>query len=192
MSLFFQAHMTNFYNTPAVFTAKNGQTVSFTEVFNAISTSVEVYAHTKGYKLTAQDIEDIKQDAALKAIRYASTYDPERSQPATWASRIAVSCAIDAMKAANRYAASTIEDEQSDLFVSTYSADAETLTNESLAAIETGIDRLGENQRYILGLHLEGMKPRKMAEEIGCTPNAASVLLCRARKSLARELQFLS
>ena len=52
----------------------------------------------------------------------------------------------------------------------------------------------GENQRYILDLHLQGLKPKKMAEQIGCTPGAAATLLCRARKALARELgwEFLS
>lgn len=34
----------------------------------------------------------------------------------------------------------------------------------------------------------EGLKPRHMAEQIGCSAGAASTLLCRARKSVAKGL----
>ena len=50
------------------------------------------------------------------------------------------------------------------------------------------IGSLSENYRFIISLQMEGMKPKKMAELIGCTADAAATLLCRARKALKRML----
>ena len=67
-------------------------------------------------------------------------------------------------------------------------ANSEVESSEAMERIQRAIDSLNENQRFILSLHLGGLKPRHMAELIGCTADAAATLLCRARKALKRAL----
>ena len=69
-----------------------------------------------------------------------------------------------------------------------YSADREVEGSEAMDRIENAISSLNENYQFIISLQLEGLKPKKMAELIGCTANAASTLLCRARKALKKVL----
>ena len=70
-----------------------------------------------------------------------------------------------------------------------YGADREIESKESVNRINSVVDSLPENQGYILSLSMnEGFKPRHMAEEIGCSAGAASTLLCRARKAVAKGL----
>ena len=75
-----------------------------------------------------------------------------------------------------------------DIIRSGDSADRETEGSEAMDRIMEAIGSLKENHRLIITLQLEGMKPKKMAEIIGCSADAASTLLFRARKALKREL----
>ena len=197
--------MTFSTHTTDTFTTTDGKTVRCEESLEGAAKSVLCNGLKRG--MTREDMEDTFQDACYKAWKYRGSYNPEFSSPRTYGSRIADNCGKDKLEKVKRlrdhFSSWVAKDEDGDDYVpmsvagyrgDEYEADRDIRTEEAMAYIESGMARLSENQRYILGLHLQGLKPKKMAEQIGCTPGAAATLLCRARKALARELgrEFLS
>ena len=192
--------MENIYtNTNATFTTANGETVSYQEIFESVRKSIEIYGRTKGRALSAEELEDLFQDSIYKALKYCKGFDPTKAQAGTWASRIACNTQIDAFRGHNKHLARFVRPEASDedgepkgsFFDEVsdgYSADREVEGNEAVERIMNAIGSLSENYRFIISLQMEGMKPKKMAELIGCTADAAATLLCRARKALKRML----
>lgn len=192
-------------HTTDTFTTTDGKTVRCEEILEGAAKSVLCNGIKRG--ITREDMEDTFQDSCLKAWKYRGSYKPELSSPGTFGSRIAENCGKDKLEKVKRLKAhfSPMEtrgrdgDDYLSMSIAGYrgdefETDRELLTGEAIAFIESRMARLSENQRYILDLHLQGLKPKKMAEQIGCTPGAAATLLCRARKALARELgrEFLS
>lgn len=198
--------MENIYtNTNATFTTANGETVSYQEIFESVRKNIEIYSRACGRALSAEELEDLFQDAILKALKYCRTFDSSKSQAKTWASRITVNAQRDAYREHNKRLARFVyiptqsdEEEHEETFFDRvsggYSADREVEGNEAMDRIMNAIGSLNENYQFILSLQQEGMKPKKMAELIGCTADAAATLLCRARKALKKALgtQFLS
>lgn len=192
--------MENIYtNTNATFTTANGETVSYQEIFESVRKSVEIYGKAGGRDLSAEELEDLFQDSILKALKYCGAFDSSKSQAKTWASRIAFNAQRDAYREHNKQIAKfvhpdTLSDEEElnvsffDRVASGYSADREVEGNEAVERIMNAIGSLNENYQFIISLQLEGMKPKKMAELIGCTADAAATLLCRARKALKKVL----
>ena len=192
--------MKNIYtNTYATFTTANGETVSYQEIFESVRKSVETYGKAGGRDLSAEELEDLFQDSILKALKYCNRFDPAKAQAKTWANRIAFNAQRDAFREHNKHLARFVRPESIDKdgepegsffgeVSDGYSADREVEGNEAMDRIENAISSLNENYQFIISLQLEGLKPKKMAELIGCTANAASTLLCRARKALKRVL----
>ena len=192
--------MKNIYtNTYATFTTANGETVSYQEIFESVRKSVETYGKAGGRDLSAEELEDLFQDSILKALKYCTRFDPAKAQAKTWASRIAFNAQRDAFREHNKHLARFVRPESIDKdgepegsffgeVSDGYSADREVEGNEAMDRIENAISSLNENYQFIISLQLEGLKPKKMAELIGCTADAASTLLCRARKALKRVL----
>ncbi|MDO4214119.1 MAG: sigma-70 family RNA polymerase sigma factor [Bacteroidales bacterium] len=194
--------MKNIYtNTYATFTTANGETVSYQEIFESVRKSVETYGKAGGRDLSAEELEDLFQDSILKALKYCNRFDPAKAQAKTWANRIALNAQRDAFREHNKHLARFVrpwgnssEDEELDYssffdnLPGGYSADREVEGSEAMDRIENAISSLNENYQFIISLQLEGLKPKKMAELIGCTANAASTLLCRARKALKKVL----
>lgn len=192
--------MENIYtNTNATFTTANGETVSYQEIFESVRKSVEIYGKAGGRDLSAEELEDLFQDSILKALKYCEAFDSSKSQAKTWASRIAFNAQRDAYREHNKQIAKfvhpdTLSDEEElnvsffDRVAGGYSADREVEGNEAVERIMNAIGSLNENYQFIISLQLEGMKPKKMAELIGCTADAAATLLCRARKALKKVL----
>ena len=194
--------MENIYtNTNATFTTANGETVSYQEIFESVRKSVEIYGKAGGRDLSAEELEDLFQDSILKALKYCNRFDPAKAQAKTWANRIAFNAQRDAFREHNKHLARFVrpwgdrsEDEELDYssffdnLPGGYSADRGVEGSEAMDRIENAISSLNENYQFIISLQLEGLKPKKMAELIGCTADAASTLLCRARKTLKKVL----
>ena len=200
--------MKNYYNntntTPAQTSDNN---IPGKEILTYATRSCEVLARTGEWRMTDVALEDLIQDTATKAVLYWDSYDPAKSKLSTWISRIAKNCYKDASDKEMKYrmtfrpldARPRNDDEDiapvREFAATGWEADREAETNEAVDHIEDVIDSLPENQRYILGLHLnEEMKPKQMAEQIGCTANAVSLHLCRARKTVREKLgeEFLA
>jgi len=186
-------------HTTDTFTTTDGTTVRLEDVLDGAAKSAFCYGHEHGLK--REDMEDTFQNACLKAWKYRGSFNPELSSPKTYGSRIAENCGKDMLQKVVRlkdqFTSYKVVDLDGECYepksVATYrgdefEADRVLRTDEAMAYIEEKMSRLSENQRYILRLHLQGLRPKKMAKRIGCTPGAAATLLCRARKALAREL----
>lgn len=170
--------------TTDTFITADGKTARYQDIFDGIAANVRVYGFNDGKGMSREDLEDIFQDAAYKAIRSKGSYDTTRSAPRTYGSRIAGNCEKDAFRKAARRASlfTSLEEEndEGDVIVPTevatafggggFEADREVESREALSYIERKIAGLDENYRFILRLHLRGLKPKKMAEVIGCTP----------------------
>jgi RNA polymerase sigma factor (sigma-70 family) len=194
--------MKDFYtHTSATFTTSDGQTLSYQELFDAIKTSVEVYGKRGGRMFSKEDLEDLFQDSIVKALTYIGSYDSRRSQLKTWASRLTANCARDAFRRIMKHRSmfesydSQYKDDEDyvDPEIAGYrgdefEADRDLLYEETENQLENAKSSLNDNYQYILELKSEELKPKQMAKVIGCTPGAASTLLCRSRKALAGKL----
>ena len=193
--------------TTATFTTNGGQVVEYQGIFESIRSNVEVYGKTKGAFCGEEDLKDLFQDSALKAVKYHQSFDPGKSSEKTWSSRIAGNCETDwfnsNVKRFSVFEPYVTRDDDGDEYVKhtiasyrgdEFEADRDMRTFEANSRIWAAIASLNENYRYILNLHLQGMKPKKMAEVIGCSAGVAATTLCRARKALATALgaEFLA
>lgn len=187
-------------NTNATFTAANGEVVSYQEVFDSVRKNIAKYATEKGRLMSAEDLEDIFQESILKALMYSNSFNPDKAKVQTWASRIAKNSQIDAYKRKVKRECTFVPLESSttddDKYIAAevesaaggYWADHDLEVSENYHRIENAINSLQESYRFIISLQLEKMKPKDMAKIIGCTADAASTLLCRARKALKKAL----
>lgn len=192
--------MENIYtNTNATFTTANGETVSYQEIFESVRKSVEIYGKAGGRDLSAEELKDLFQESNFKALKYCGAFDSSKSQARTWANRIAFNAQRDAYREHNRQIAryvhpDTLSDEKGlnvsffDRLDGGYTADCEVETSEAMDRIAAAISSLPENYRFIISLLAEGMKPRDIAEETGCSAAAAATLSFRARKALKKVL----
>lgn len=188
--------------TNDVFTDVNGVSIPYSAVFAGINRSIEVFAATKGHSLTVTDKDDIFQNAACKATMYSNKYDSKKSSPATWSGSIAWNCACDFL--AKKLGTDTISindlewnDEEGgirhnaevEMYRSNdYAADKPVEMRETKRRLEEAKNGLNERSRKILEMTEDGLKPRQIAEILGCTPGAVSVILCRARRHIEHRL----
>lgn len=193
-------------STTDTFITSGGTAVRYSDIFEGILANVETYGKTCGGRLAGQSLEDIFQNAAMKAVRSHGTYDESRSAPATWGSRIADHCETDSfnrefrrsvtftsLEIPDRKAGTAVLKDTDRLAGDESEADSRIRTTEAEDYIMSRIASLNESYRHILALQLQGLRPSKMAEALGCTPGVAATTLCRARKALRRALgeQFL-
>ena len=171
------------------------------EIMDLATKSCQVCRNTRVWRMCEEDLEDLIQDTVYKAVKYWNSFDPSKSHLGTWVSRIARNCWNDAYRKEMRrlgiFEPLVSENKEGDEFIDSeiefaaggYSADRELESREAVDRINSVVDSLPENQGYILSLSAnEGLKPRHMAEQIGCSAGAASTLLCRARKAVAKRL----
>ena len=188
------------------FTAMGGETVPYSELFDAILTSVEVYGRSGGKEMTADELKDLSQDSTYKAVRYAYTFDPCKAKLQTWASRIVGNAARDAFARSMRaketftsleYRFSVKDSDQNQTHYDyclefsasgSYATDFEAEYNEAEVIIEGAIDSLNERYATIIRLTRDGMSPSEIADELGCPASVVCTVLCRARKALLRKL----
>jgi DNA-directed RNA polymerase specialized sigma24 family protein len=64
------------------------------------------------------------------------------------------------------------------------SPDTLMMEGEGLEAVQRAVERLPEAYRDVITLLSEGKLPQEIAEILGCSPNAATIRCCRARKAL--------
>lgn len=168
---------------------------------------VEIFSRTVGKGMRKEDLKDLTQDIEEKVLRYWDHFDPSRSKLETWVSLIATNKIRDAIRSEKRRVSRTVPfesrnwdgveyiDSDIELAVSGYEADRGLESREAVDRIQEVLDSLPENQGYILSLYVdEGLKPKQIATVIGCTPQAVSSHLFRARKAVEKKLgkEFLS
>lgn len=196
--------MANHRNTHTndTFTTINGKTVRFEDIFVAIDEEVTRYGHRNNFRiregvLFLEDLDDIRQDACMKAVVSQRAYNPEKGCPQAYGCGIAKRCETTAFQKSLRRMPMVNMDpeEESDVPCGDeYEADHQLESKENLSFIQDKISGLNESYRTVLELCIKGCKPQKMASILGCTPGAASSRLFKARKALAEALgaDFLS
>ena len=161
---------------------------------------------------TKEDIEDLVQDAALKAWRSLESYNPDRAKLSTWVTRIAVNCVKDSIdykmkrlgiseSMYTRYRGDDKEVDATEVYdckcdlapeiqCATYcfSADSEIERKEIEQGVLREARKLGDRNERVVRLLLEEYTPREIAEVDSCTPNAAATRVCRIRHALRASL----
>ena len=200
---------TLYTRTNETFTTKSGKQVRYQDILVGIDNEVRRYGFKGGRGLVKEDIDDLRQDAFKKAVISKGSYDPEKCHdcPEAYGYSIAVRCEHDAFRKAARRASTftpyEVQDEDGESHIpilfsgyrgDEFEADRDLETEEAMSYINGKIASLGKNQREVLELSIQGIKPQKIAKILGCTPNAVSSRLCRAKQALAEALgaKFLS
>lgn len=140
-----------------------------------------VYAYV-AYRLgDGPDAEDVTSTVFEQALRYRSTYDASKGEPAAWLIGIARRCIASSL--------STMPTEVLDGALEVGAdGDLEAETVERLS-LTSAIRRLGERDRELIALRYGAdLKARDIAELLELTTNAVEVALHRALARLRAEL----
>ena len=192
----------NNYTTTATFTTENGTVVSYQDLLDGAIGEIRG-AEYKGY-LTEEDARDVAQDAALKCILSAPNYNPAKAKAITYGSQIGKSCRIDAWHRAQQFGETfsdrMVYDKDGELLENRtiagywddeYDVEQSVISGENLDRIWECIYSLGNKDRQIAEMIINGLKPKKIAQVLGCTPDAVSVRWHRVRKTLEHQLRDL-
>lgn len=187
-------------NTADTFTAANGSTSDYQSIFEGILKNVSIFAgHSK---MSREDLQDLAQDAFLKAIQYHGSFDPGKcSKPQDFGNRIAQNCIVDALHRMERHDAafSDLEvydkdgDEKVPYRISGYrgdefEADRALEQAEVEERVSAAIETLNKGYQDILWLSLQGYKTGEIAEQLGLDADIAYTRLCRAKAALRKAL----
>lgn len=186
--------------TTATFVSANGKTVNYQTLFEGADNYLQK-ARKKGL-VSEDEAADLFQDTALRIVRSSGRFDETRPyKVALYGGIIARNVRISEWQKSSRRPqvfsdVTRTDDDGSEYepsFISgyrgdEYEADKEVCTSETIDFIQSRIDALSEEDRMVLELAMEGLKPKRIAQELGCTPNAVSIRLHKIRKVLARDL----
>jgi len=190
----------NHTETTATFTSINGTIVRYEDIFKGIEANTRAYAARNGKSYEGGDMDDIFQDAALKAIAYHSSYDcGKKASPATYGSRIADNCERDAFKGDMRRAATftSLEPDfeedgrEADRYMFSgyngdeFEADRAIFSKEAEDYILRKLATLPEDYRTVIGMKSDGMDSEEIAESLDWDKDKVYRTLCRARKAFA-------
>jgi RNA polymerase sigma-70 factor (ECF subfamily) len=162
-----------------------------------------LYAFCRNLAPVSHDPEDLVQDAFLRVIKSAHTFDPERASFRTWLYRIARNRCIDVARRASliRFLPITRRGEGDECSQDAVSEDVlvdkrqdvETLAAKAslLDAVRDCIERLehrDEKQAFLL-YHLSGMVYREIGEVLGKSTSMARNRVKAAQEKVKRCLE---
>ena len=189
-------------NTSDGFTAANGTRVSYQDIFDGVLTNVNCFASRGGTGLTREDIQDLAQDAFLRAVLYHDSFKPELSRkPQDFGNRIAENCKKDAFTRAGKHLAAFTSmeagDEDGEEFIprgiagyrgDEFEADRNLERKELEDRVSRAIDTLGETSQTIVSLSLQGYKTSAIAKRLGLDLRTTYTRLSRAKAALRKAL----
>lgn len=136
---------------------------------------------------TATGADDVVQDADMRAWRARSTIDPARGFVG-WYLRVVANAGKNARRSWGRRAALEVRDARRSSSTSPDPAD-HVVTDAERRAVIAAVNRLGRNDRLIIGLrHFEQLSETEMAEVLGCATGTVKSRLSRAMARLRRQL----
>ena len=163
-----------------------------------------------------EELEDIAADTACKAVQYLESYDPDKKGLFSWEYKIAMNCVKDAvaykLKRMNishsLYEMSGDFEEvnltevvtdkkkgvcrEMDELLDEDRADRDLDRKEFFKAVKCCTDKLSGKNKAFYEMMVEGFKPKRMAEETGCTAGAASMRVFKIRKELEFPLSHIA
>ena len=175
------------------------QNSTILEILDAVRSRVAFLGYTKGRCLCEDDLEDLSQDIILKVLKYIDSYNPEKSSLRTWVARITDNCFKDALgdfiRRRQTFTPYTREGADGEYILPTaelapecWQSDSEIETDQCMERIYAAVESLGVNQRRVISLLDEGVKPGRMTELIGCAPQDVYNWLFRGRNALSKKL----
>ncbi|MCG8468239.1 MAG: sigma-70 family RNA polymerase sigma factor [Gemmatimonadetes bacterium] len=141
-----------------------------------------VFKLANAYAPTSEEREDLAQEIYLQLWRSFPRYDRER-RFSTWMYRIALNVAISVSRRAATRFRHTVP-----LAPGTEVAETDDDLDPRLEALQAFIQRLGELDRALVLLHLEGHGNREIASVLGITASNVSTKLSRIRGRMRTEL----
>lgn len=192
--------------TDATFVSTNGKTVSFQPLFEGAHKYM-LGARAKGL-VSEADVDDLTQDAAVRIILSSGRFDETRLKGSTdgasyggWIARnVRISDWQKSERRPKSFSDTLLTDKDGREFETSsiagyrgneYEADREVCQSEALRFIWGRIDSLSDKDRQVAVMMIDGLKPKKIAEALGCTPDAASIRIYKIRKFLGGELRSL-
>ena len=189
-------------NTTDSFTTANGTVVSYRDIFEGVLTNVNYIAAHGGRTLTREDIQDLAQEAFLRAVQYHNSFKPELStKPQDFGNRIAENTKRDAyhkvVRRNTRFPSMEVSgpdgDEHVPIRVAGYRGDEfETDRNLEMEELEDrvsgALDSLSESYQLLVTMSLDGLKTGEIAKRLGLDPGNTYTRLCRAKAALRKAL----
>ena len=196
-------------HTNETFTTASGKIVRFEDIFVGIDNELRRYEWHGGKEMLPEDLENLRQDAFVKAIVASKgSYDPEKCRcPQAYGAAIARMCERDAfcksVKRSQHFTAFEYGNEDkwesipykfSGYRGDEFEADRELKTKEAMSFIWDKMAKLGESYRKVLKLSLAGYTSKEISNLLGCSVSAVHSRLFKARKAFAAALgpEFLA
>ena len=161
--------------------------------FEPLVTAYERNAYQLALRMlgSAEDAEDVTQEAFLKAYRSLNSFRQD-SRFSVWLYRIVSNLCLDLLRKRQRRSerSLTVEDEdgeetQAEIPDESFSPEALLERKLTREAVRRGLDELPPEQREILLLReLEGLSYEEIGETLGLEPGTVKSRIFRARKRL--------
>ncbi len=136
------------------------------------------------YERTAADRQDLVQEMVVQLWRSFERYD-DRYRFSTWMYRVALNVAISFHRSETRRSRHIVPAEDSILEIA---AEAPSPANQDVQILYEAMERLGELDRALLILHLDGNTYDAIAEVLGISETNVGTKLNRLKQRLRRDL----
>ena len=199
-------------NTTDTFTTADGTVVAYQDIFEGILSNINFQARHNGWRMSREDLQDMAQDAFLKAIMRHASFNASKCRKAQdWGNRIAENQKYDTRREvaihASRFTTLEVQGEDGEERIPVkvlgyngeeYAADYAFVKEERdierarrIGQLLSAMEELDEQYREVLWLTVsEGLKPKEIAEILDCTPNAVSVRLSKAKAAIRGRLDI--
>jgi len=140
--------------------------------------------------LPESTVDDVAQEAFLRAWRYRDRFDESRSQWNTWLFRIARNLAFTSMRRDHSGAVSTDPSVLEEIASHSNDPSSSAALVQKRQKLRRAIRLLSDNERDALALaYVQGIPSIDAAKILGCEPNAFRTRVSRARARLTTLLE---
>lgn len=166
-----------------------GDKVAFSLLFDRHAAHLLGYAQS--YLGKKESGEDATQEIWMKVIRLSSSYSGQGHFVA-WLYTLTKNHCLNILRSQNRLVYRDNEFEASE-DQSTDDVESQILNNEEMKQVSEGLQRLPEQQRVALLLHVvEGLSYEDVARELETSTSAVKSLIFRARSQLLRKSERIA
>ena len=168
--------------------AQSGDEQAFVDLMRAYH--AYVFAIVIGIVDNAHDAEDVVQDAFINAYRGLSQLE-DTTKFKSWLAEIARNCARNSMRK-RRVDTVPIDEVSADTLRTRESPSAQLIRDEQIELIHDAMETLPEKEREIArAYYLDGASYEELIRRHGLSYKTISFRLSRAKRTLAKRLQYL-
>lgn len=144
-----------------------------------------IYKITNSYCKAQADRQDLIQEIIIQLWQSFDKYNAQYSSLSTWIYRIALNTSISFYRSNKIRTEKTTE--FTAIFETSLQADEPFQENPDLIKLQTFIQELGEIDKAMILLYLDGLSQKDIAEIIGITPTNVGTKLSRIKKKLFKK-----